>query len=113
MPLTIRERSTGHLIASASENDSSVVVLEGNWYFVPEAVDTDRLIVTERTYTCPYKGVCKWIDMQSEDGILKNVGFVYFNTRDGYEFIRDRIAFYGRDTAGTTTAIEEDVSMET
>jgi uncharacterized protein (DUF427 family) len=112
MPLTIRERNTGRLIASGSQDDNSVLLLEGNWYFAPDAVDTTELIITDRTYTCPYKGVCKWIDLQGTDGVLKNVGFVYYDTRDDYGFIRDRIAFYSRSTAGTMAATEDDVSAQ-
>ena len=52
--------------------------------------------------------MCKWVDLQSQNGVLKNVGFEYFDTREGYEQIRDRIAFYGRNTAAITATLEAD-----
>ncbi len=101
MPLIVKERNSGELIASAEENQGARV-FEGNWYFNPEAVQMAHLSVTERTYTCPYKGVCFWIDLKGADGSsTQNVGWVYRNPKPGYEFIKDQIAFYARATPGT------------
>lgn len=106
MTLIVRERLSGEIIASGAENET-VRVFEGNWYFAPEAVNMQRLTVTERTYTCPYKGVCYWIDVTAPDGTrAQNVGWVYCDPKPGYEFIKDQIAFYARDTAGTRAARE-------
>jgi uncharacterized protein (DUF427 family) len=55
--IQIQERHAGRLLASA-ETLNRVQMFEGAWYFDPTAVDMTHLIVTERTYTCPYKGVC-------------------------------------------------------
>lgn len=101
MPLVVKERPSNTSIAIGNENET-VRVFEGNWYFAPEAVSMDHLRVTERTYTCPYKGVCFWIDLEAEDGTrTQNIGWVYRNPKPGYEFIKDQVAFYSRPTAGT------------
>lgn len=101
MSLTIKERATNALIAAGNENET-VRVFEGNWYFQPQAVNMDHLRVTERTYTCPYKGVCFWIDLETPDGNrTQNIGWVYRQPKTGYEFIQDQIGFYARPTAGT------------
>ncbi|MBL8161802.1 MAG: DUF427 domain-containing protein [Anaerolineae bacterium] len=106
MALIIKERLSGEVIASGTENND-VRVFEGNWYFAPEAVKMQHLTITERTYTCPYKGVCFWIDVTTADGTRsQNVGWVYRNPKPGYEFIKDQIAFYARDTNGTRAARE-------
>jgi uncharacterized protein (DUF427 family) len=98
MALTIKERTTGNVIASGAENET-VRVFEGNWYFKPEAVNMENLRVTERTYTCPYKGICYWIDIETPDGQrAQNVGWVYRHPKPGYEFIKDEIGFYARPT---------------
>jgi uncharacterized protein (DUF427 family) len=98
MPLTIKERTTGNVIASGAENEN-VRVFEGNWYFKPELVNMDYLRVTERTYTCPYKGICYWIDIETPDGQhAQNVGWVYRQPKPGYEFIKGEIGFYARPT---------------
>ncbi len=101
MSFIIKERLTNDIIASA-EDHSTMRVFEGNWYFAPEAVNMQHLKVTERTYTCPYKGVCYWLDLQTPDGVVaQNIGWVYRDPKPTYEFIKDQIAFYTRPTSGT------------
>lgn len=106
MKLIINEKMTGTQIA-AGEEDQTARVFEGNWYFDPNAVDASHLKVTERTYTCPYKGTCFWIDLESPEGRAQNVAWVYNNPKPGYEHIKDQIGFYARDTAGTTARRSE------
>lgn len=101
MPYLIHQLDTNTVIASGAESDSTVFLLENNWYFIPEVVDMTHLKVTERTYTCPYKGVCFWIDLEAPGLSARNIAWVYRNPSPGYEIIKDRIAFYARDTAGT------------
>ncbi|NWG16491.1 MAG: DUF427 domain-containing protein [Chloroflexi bacterium] len=99
MAVCIQERQNSSVIASGDE--SAVLEFEGAWYFMPEDVNMDYLRFSDRTYTCPYKGVCYWIDLELPSGQrAKNVGWVYRQPKAGYEFIKDRIGFYGRDTAG-------------
>lgn len=101
MSLSIKNRTTGNVIA-AGEESKTVRVFEGNWYFAPETVNTAGLEITERTYTCPYKGVCYWIDLVGADGSrTQNVGWIYRQPKAGYEFIQDQYGFYARPTAGT------------
>lgn len=108
--LVVKERKTGEVIAAGVENHQARV-FEGNWYFAPEAVDMKYLRVSERTYTCPYKGVCFWIDVENASGdITRNVAWVYNNPKPGYEFIKDHIGFYARDTNGTLVEKAETVA---
>lgn len=105
--LIIRERISGAVIAAGSEAEGSVRILEDCWYFTPENVDMTYLTRTQRTYNCPYKGVCYWIDLEAPGNKAKNIGFIYPEPLHGYEFIRGRIAFYGRETSATIAMIEE------
>jgi uncharacterized protein (DUF427 family) len=74
MSITIREKDSGTALAEADEGPS-LAKYEGNWYFDPAAVRSDVLRVTERTYTCPYKGTCNWVDFVGSDGrTVKDVG---------------------------------------
>jgi uncharacterized protein (DUF427 family) len=91
--IQIQEIASGRLLASA-ETSNGVQMFEGAWYFKPTAVDMTYLVITERTYTCPYKGVCAWIDLAAPDHQAENVAFTYFDVKEGYEFIRNKIAFY-------------------
>lgn len=101
MQLIVKERVSSEVIAAGAENEN-VRVFEGNWYFKPDVVDMTHLRLTERTYTCPYKGICYWIDVESPDGTrAQNVAWVYNQPKPGYEFIKDQIGFYARNTYGT------------
>ncbi|MDL1902400.1 DUF427 domain-containing protein [Anaerolineae bacterium CFX9] len=99
MKVIIRERGSQAVIAEGEKNQD-LQEFEGNLYFKPEAVQLDKLRITERTYTCPYKGTCFWIDLETEHGRAQNIGWVYRTPKPGYEFIRDQIGFY-RSTSGT------------
>lgn len=106
MNVTIRERRSRDSLASG-ELGQNVVKYEGNWYFVPESVERDRLRVTERTYTCPYKGTCNWVDYVGPDEtVVQNVAWVYPDPKPGHEIIRDRYGFYP-GTRGATTQDED------
>jgi len=101
MSITIREKDSGTTLAEA-EVGPSLAKYEGHWYFDPAAVRSDLLRVTERTYTCPYKGICYWIDIETPDGQrAQNIAWVYRQPKPGYEFITDQIGFYARATQGT------------
>lgn len=103
MSLIIKVKPSGEVIAQGEENQT-VRSFEGNWYFAPEAVDMQYLKVTERTYTCPYKGVCYWVDLDAPDAKAENVAWIYHDPKQGYEFIKNQIGFYARETRGTTAA---------
>ncbi|HLU10548.1 MAG TPA: DUF427 domain-containing protein [Oceanobacillus sp.] len=100
MHYQVKERISGEVIAAGTQ-DQQVQVFEGNLYFAPEAVNMERLRVTDRIYTCPYKGECFWIDLETENGYFQNVAWVYRNPKPKYEFIKDQIGFYAYETSGT------------
>ena len=67
MSIVIREKDSGTPLAEA-EPGADVLPYEGNLYFDPGAVHQEVLRVTERTYTCPMKGTCHWVDFVGTDG---------------------------------------------
>lgn len=91
--IVIRDNKTGDVLASAVAGEG-VRLFEGTWYFDADAVDMTHLKISQRTYTCPYKGVCYWIDLHTPEHEIKNVAFTYFDVNPGYEFIQDKIGFY-------------------
>lgn len=97
---TIRERANGTVLASGVLNET-VHQIEDGWYFDPHTVDLEHLRITERIYTCPYKGVCHWIDLDTPQTRAQNVAWVYQNPKSGYESIKGYIGFWNRDTQGT------------
>jgi uncharacterized protein (DUF427 family) len=101
MSITIREKNSGTPLAEADEGPS-LAKYEGNWYFDPTAVRSDLLRVTERTYTCPYKGTCNWVDYVGSDGAtVKDVAWIYPEVNPGHELIRGRYGFYAGSRGGT------------
>src|SRR3954451_7626440 len=104
MSVSILEKDTGVVLARG-EMGSDVVTYEGNLYFDPNRVERDVLKVTERTYTCPYKGTCNWVDYVGPDGkTVKDVAWVYPSPKPGHEVIKDRFGFY----AGSRGATRQD-----
>ena len=52
--ITVRDVTRDEIVAQG-EQDQNVILLEGSFYFAPDDVKQDHLIITQRTYTCPYK----------------------------------------------------------
>jgi uncharacterized protein (DUF427 family) len=101
MSATIRERQSGACLAQGDVGPS-LLEYEGNWYFDASAVQFDVLKVTERTYTCPYKGTCNWIDYVGPYGrTVRDVAWVYPKVKPGHEVIQGRYGFYA-GSRGTT-----------
>lgn len=103
--VTIKAKNSETVLAHGTEG-REVFKLEGNWYFDPELVSMDALSVTERTYFCPHKGTCFWIDLVTPEGAIRDVAWVYNDPKPGYERIKDRIAFYPGSRAGTVETQE-------
>lgn len=101
MAVTTREKDSGTTLAQA-EVGAGVVKYEGNWYFDPSAVEVGVLQVTDRTYTCPYKGTCNWVDYVGTDGrTVQDVAWVYPTPKAGHEVIKGRFGFYASARGGT------------
>ncbi len=98
--IMLRAAHSEAILADGAE-DATVFKLEGNWYFNPEVVDMSHLQVTDRTYVCPHKGTCFWIDLAMPDHHIANVAWVYTIIKPGYERIKDKIAFYPGRREGT------------
>jgi uncharacterized protein (DUF427 family) len=102
MAIVIREAKSGTRLAEGNDDGQDVVKYEGNLYFAPGAVDRDVLKVTERTYTCPYKGVCHYVDFVAGDGqVTQDVAWVYADPKPGHEVIKDRYGFYAGKRGAT------------
>jgi len=101
MSVTIRERESGTTLAEA-EVGPGLARYEGNWYFDPAAVRAGVLRISERTYTCPYKGTCNWVDYVGPDGrTVRDVAWIYPEVKPGHERIRGRYGFYAGSRGGT------------
>jgi len=102
MSVVVTEKKSGAVLARAEESGADVVKYEGNWYFNPEAVTPGVLKLTERTYTCPYKGTCHWVDHVGTDGATaRDVAWVYADPKPGHEILKGRYGFYAGDRGST------------
>jgi uncharacterized protein (DUF427 family) len=101
MSIRIQEKGSGTLLAEGQIGDT-VVKYEGNLYFHPDGVTTSVLRITDRTYTCPYKGTCNWVDYVAPDGThIQSVAWVYPTTKPGHELIAGRYGFYAGNRGAT------------
>ncbi len=100
MSVTIRETTSGAVLAEGEPGESALK-FEGNWYFAPDAVKAEHLQVTKRTYTCPYKGECHWVDFVAEGRVVPDVAWVYPDPKPGHETIKGRFGFYAGSRGST------------
>lgn len=93
LPVCVRLRKNNKIVLTATEPDQ-VIRLEENWYFHPSLVDPEQFVVSDRLYTCPYKGTCNWVDYEHDRLYLPDVAWVYPETLPGYEHIAGWYGFY-------------------
>ena len=92
---TIRvEETANNEVIARGVVDDGVLILEGQYYFAPKHVDMNRLVVTDRVYICPYRGISYEIDLITSKGVIENIAWIYPEPKAGYEPIAGRIAFY-------------------
>ena len=102
MNISIVEKKSRVVLAKAEAGSPSLLKFEGNLYFSHDATNSENLKVTARTYTCPHKGTCNWVDFVDKNGeTVKDVAWVYPDPKPGSEAIKDRYGFY-EGTRGAT-----------
>ena len=63
------------VIAEADKAD--LIYIEGNWYFPPSSVKQDMLTKSDTPYSCPWKGVCQYFNVNAGDTESKDSAFSY------------------------------------
>ena len=78
-----------------AESDDTVVV-EGNHYFPPEALNRDaaEFVPSDHTSWCPWKGTASYYDVHVGDGVNREAAWYYPTTKPRADEIRGRIAFW-------------------
>lgn len=102
----ITSRAHGVVLASG-QLGAEVIELEESYYFPPDQVDMRYFTVTERIYTCPYKGICYWIDIMADGMNAQNVAWVYPKPKRGYEQIAGYIGFRRLGSNATLAQVYE------
>lgn len=88
--MTVRAVYKGNVVA---ESDRTVVV-EGNHYFPPEAVDRSLLAPSDTHTTCPWKGEASYYDVVVDGEANRDAAWYYPDPKDAAAEIRDHVAFW-------------------
>ncbi len=79
--------------ATLAESDDTVVV-EGNHYFPPEAIDR-RYFKESSTHTvCPWKGEASYYTVEVDGQTNQDAAWYYPTTREAAKGIEGRVAFW-------------------
>lgn len=92
-PVCVKLKKNGTILVRATEPEQ-IIRLEGNWYFDPKLINPDIMRVTDRLYTCPYKGTCNWIDLEDDSLYIPDVAWVYPTTFPDYNHIAGWYGFF-------------------
>ena len=86
----IEARWNGRVIAKSDDT----VVVEGNHYFPPDAVDADVLRPSATTSGCPWKGTASYYSLLVDGKENRDAAWVYPEPKDAAAQIKGRIAFW-------------------
>ncbi len=79
--------------AVLAESDDTVVV-EGNHYFPPQAVDWDLLAASDHRSVCPWKGEASYYDVLVGQEVNRAAAWLYSDPKPAAAEIKDRVAFW-------------------
>jgi uncharacterized protein (DUF427 family) len=86
----VEARWNGAVIARSDDT----VIVEGNHYFPPEAVDSAVLRPSDTHTTCPWKGLASYYSLVVGGEENKDAAWYYPETKQAADNIRGRIAFW-------------------
>ena len=70
------------------------IVVEGNHYFPPSAVQVQLLEPSSHTTVCGWKGTASYYDVRVGDEVNESAAWVYRDPKQAAEQINGRIAFW-------------------
>ncbi|MFQ5888414.1 MAG: DUF427 domain-containing protein [Gemmatimonadota bacterium] len=85
-------RATWNGAVLAESDDYEFV--EGNVYFPPEAVRRERLIPSDTTSVCPWKGVARYYTVVVEGKENPDAAWTYPDPKPAAARIKDHVAFW-------------------
>ncbi len=90
----------GQVIARSEDT----VVIEGNHYFPPGAVDHQYLRRSRMKSVCPWKGLASYYTVEVDDAAGRNAAWTYRHPSPLARSIKNHIAFWGDVTVRDTDA---------
>ncbi len=79
--------------ATLAESDDTVVV-EGNHYFPPEAIDRQYFKESSTHTVCPWKGEASYYTVEVDGQTNQDAAWYYPTTREAAKGIEGRVAFW-------------------
>ncbi|MBE0579906.1 DUF427 domain-containing protein [Devosia sp.] len=76
-----------------AESDKTVVV-EGNHYFPPEAVNLAYIEPSDTTSRCPWKGLASYYSLVVDGETNKDAAWTYAEPSEAAAAIKDHVAFW-------------------
>ena len=76
-----------------AQSDKTIVV-EGNHYFPPDAIDRRYFVEHDRTSVCPWKGTANYLTVVVDGEQAEAAAWYYTDPMSKAENIRDYVAFY-------------------
>jgi uncharacterized protein (DUF427 family) len=76
----------------AESNDT--VLVEGNHYFPPDAVNLQYFKKSDTYTTCPWKGQASYYHIEVEGEANKDAAWTYPDPKDAARNIKDHVAFW-------------------
>lgn len=79
--------------AVLAESDNTVVV-ENNHYFPPESLNDSYFSASEKTSSCPWKGLASYYDITVEGETNAAAAWTYKNPKEAAKNIENHVAFW-------------------
>ena len=76
-----------------AESDHTVVV-EGNHYFPPDAVNREYLLESDTHTTCPWKGLASYYHVEAGGEVNRDAAWYYPEPKAAAAEIKDHVAFW-------------------
>ena len=93
MTICVVRRKDQQILVRADKTDQAIQI-DGAYYFHPDIVTLEGLEETDRTYECPHKGTCHWIDLVTKKGVIVDASWQYPEPREGYRHITGWYGFH-------------------
>jgi uncharacterized protein (DUF427 family) len=76
-----------------AQSDHTIVV-EGNHYFPPDAINREYFTESESHSLCPWKGVASYFNIQADGQVNRDAGWYYPKPSEAAGNIKDYVAFW-------------------
>jgi uncharacterized protein (DUF427 family) len=73
---------------------NKTIVVEGNYYFLPDAIKREFFKASDTHSTCPWKGLASYYNVQVGEKVNPDAAWYYPEPKDAAKSIKDHVAFW-------------------